>query len=232
MIYFIEAVGSDCIKIGFTDKPLEGRLALLQTGNPLPLRVLGTMPGTKHDEKKYHRWFRKSHFRGEWHTASQDLLDFVRDCTTEFRMIEEIDGLLSEKLTRYSLARIPIDDSFFRWQSLIESVASGFCRNQSVEETASECRLEQCTTSNYCGWFKGKSARHKLPTYHLFYSRDNAVYRCCGQFYHTGYEMYLLPRTVLKLIPKNERNLRLACKKVWAKAMADQFHVSDLRLYI
>ncbi len=67
MIYFIQAEGVGHIKIGFTaDGDAEGRMANLQTGSPVPLRLLGTMPGTMEDEKDLQRRFASSKVIGEW----------------------------------------------------------------------------------------------------------------------------------------------------------------------
>lgn len=58
VIYFAEAVGVGLIKIGFTESlDAEVRLATLQTGSPVPLRLLGTMEGTIEEEKDLHRRF-------------------------------------------------------------------------------------------------------------------------------------------------------------------------------
>lgn len=52
MIYFIQAEGIGHIKIGFTDKDDAAlRLAELQTGSPVPLRLLGVSPGDVLAEK-------------------------------------------------------------------------------------------------------------------------------------------------------------------------------------
>lgn len=78
MIYFFQAEGVGHIKIGFTDgTDASFRLADLQTGSPVPLRLLGTMPGTADDEKNLHRRFAAHRVHGEWFLPVPDLLALI-----------------------------------------------------------------------------------------------------------------------------------------------------------
>lgn len=75
MIYFAEAVGIGHIKIGFTDgEDPACRLDQLQTGSPVPLRLLGTIAGTLEDEKNLHRRFAAARVCGEWFKPIPELL--------------------------------------------------------------------------------------------------------------------------------------------------------------
>ena len=57
MIYFIQAEGVGHVKIGFTDADdADVRLATLQIGSPVPLRLLGTVQGSADEEKDFHQW--------------------------------------------------------------------------------------------------------------------------------------------------------------------------------
>jgi hypothetical protein len=78
MIYFVEAVGCDRIKIGFTKK-LEERVLSLQTGCPFPVRLLRAQKGTLRDEADLHARFWSAHIEGvgEWFRASTDLLAYI-----------------------------------------------------------------------------------------------------------------------------------------------------------
>jgi hypothetical protein len=64
-VYFVR---SECgrIKIGFTDRPPEERLAGLQTGSPRKLELLGAFPGTIGDEHQIHAHLASSNALGEW----------------------------------------------------------------------------------------------------------------------------------------------------------------------
>lgn len=78
MIYFIQAEGVGHIKIGFTDSEDAGvRLATLQTGSPVQLRLIGTIPGTVEDEKNLHRRFASECVHGEWFKPVPHLIKMV-----------------------------------------------------------------------------------------------------------------------------------------------------------
>ena len=70
MIYFIKS-GNKHVKIGYTAN-LSRRVKELQTGNPLYLTVLGTIPGGKETEQELHKLYdkyrikRKSTGSTEW----------------------------------------------------------------------------------------------------------------------------------------------------------------------
>jgi len=55
MIYFLSALGSEYIKIGFTAQDIEKRISALQTGNPLEIKMMFTVDGTLKQEKEIHR---------------------------------------------------------------------------------------------------------------------------------------------------------------------------------
>tara|TARA_R110000751_G_scaffold157283_2_gene262766 strand:+ start:3837 stop:4556 length:720 start_codon:yes stop_codon:yes gene_type:complete len=65
MIYFIEAVGLDRVKIGYSKTPIK-RMAELQTGCPVELKMIRFCQGEMCEEKQLHKQL--SHFReiGEW----------------------------------------------------------------------------------------------------------------------------------------------------------------------
>lgn len=63
VIYFIQA--KQFVKIGYSKSP-RYRLQKLQTGNPVKLKLLATMPGNKQTEDGLHEAFKKQQYRGEW----------------------------------------------------------------------------------------------------------------------------------------------------------------------
>lgn len=78
MIYFIQAAGIGHIKIGYTDADdALIRLASLQIGSPVPLKLLGTIPGSLEDEKDLHRRFGSARVTGEWFKPVAELLALV-----------------------------------------------------------------------------------------------------------------------------------------------------------
>lgn len=81
VIYFLEAVGVGSIKIGFTDRTdVESRIAEIQTGCPVPVRLLKSMPGTLEDEKNLHRRFASSRLNGEWFKPVPELIQHIKPC--------------------------------------------------------------------------------------------------------------------------------------------------------
>src|SRR4051794_40462184 len=78
MIYFIQAE-TGLIKIGFTDGNPAKRLAQLQVGSPVSLKLLKTTPGSAYDEAALHWRFREGRSHGEWFQPTPQLLEFIRD---------------------------------------------------------------------------------------------------------------------------------------------------------
>ena len=67
LIYFIEAIGGDAIKIGYTQQDPFDRIRSLQTGNHCVLQVIGVIPGPQRLENKIHRTIGKEkRLSGEW----------------------------------------------------------------------------------------------------------------------------------------------------------------------
>lgn len=75
-VYFIQAQDSLAIKIGYA-VDVEKRLAVLQTGCPEELVVVGMTQGTVADEKALHAKFNLDHIRGEWFRASDELVKYI-----------------------------------------------------------------------------------------------------------------------------------------------------------
>jgi hypothetical protein len=75
-IYFIEAVGLSRIKIGFSKKPIE-RLKQLQTGSPIELSLIATIPGALELEKELHDRFKASLSSREWFHLTSELKNFI-----------------------------------------------------------------------------------------------------------------------------------------------------------
>jgi len=74
-VYFIRSGARGPVKIGYTRKDPSARLADLQTGSPVRLRLLGFMPGAPADERSLHRRFASLRLLGEWFHPSRELLD-------------------------------------------------------------------------------------------------------------------------------------------------------------
>ncbi|HEX4114148.1 MAG TPA: GIY-YIG nuclease family protein [Stellaceae bacterium] len=95
LIYF--ARSGNHIKIGFcTDAHRRPRS--LQTSNPEPIALIGTVPGTRETERGLHERFKNLRVRGEWFIATRTLLRFIarvaptKDVTTVERDRRDGDG--------------------------------------------------------------------------------------------------------------------------------------------
>jgi len=69
MIYFVQMGSLPFVKIGFT-KFLTVRIGVLQSASPLPLVVVGTIPGEQCDEALAHRALWASRKLNEWFDAA------------------------------------------------------------------------------------------------------------------------------------------------------------------
>jgi hypothetical protein len=78
MIYFAQDESTLHVKIGFHggEDALE-RIKSLQTGNPSPLVLLGTMPGDRDTERRLHRDFAAARVAGEWFRPVAGLLALI-----------------------------------------------------------------------------------------------------------------------------------------------------------
>lgn len=76
-VYFLEAVGLQRIKIGYSKDP-EARLKSLQTGSPVPLVEIGRIPGDQQSETDLHQQFDHLRLDGEWFHAVKQLRDYIR----------------------------------------------------------------------------------------------------------------------------------------------------------
>lgn len=81
-LYFIEAEGTDCIKIGRSGNP-ERRIQQLATGSPYKLILLGKISGEVELEKEIHASFKESRTNGEWFRVSAGLREFIKRAITQ-----------------------------------------------------------------------------------------------------------------------------------------------------
>ncbi len=73
IIYFIEAVGCERVKVGWSQGWPEQRLASLQTACPFPLNAMVGIQGTQRVERWLHRRYASHRILGEWfHRAGVD----------------------------------------------------------------------------------------------------------------------------------------------------------------
>jgi hypothetical protein len=84
VVYFVRAPGG-LVKIGFTSR-IGHRIGCLQTGQPAPLELLASLPGTRPDERRLHTLFAAARRTGEWFEATPDLLAYIEKARTLGRL--------------------------------------------------------------------------------------------------------------------------------------------------
>lgn len=92
-VYFIACVDSGRCKIGFTAKPVEKRLANLQTGSSGELVMIARHPGTVESERELHARFSDCRLHGEWFQPNDDLRAYILATTLAMSLIALQDGL-------------------------------------------------------------------------------------------------------------------------------------------
>lgn len=73
-IYFLAYV--DVVKIGFTNS-LNSRISSIRMMSPVPLALLGAIPGDRHKEQEIHQRFAHLRRHGEWFSLTDDLKRYL-----------------------------------------------------------------------------------------------------------------------------------------------------------
>ncbi len=79
IVYFVEAVGSGRVKIGWTGQDLARRLDQLRTGCPFPVKLLAAVPGRQRDEQATHVALGADRVHGEWFALSADVQTYIAE---------------------------------------------------------------------------------------------------------------------------------------------------------
>lgn len=83
-VYFIECVGHDFVKIGYS-KSVHARLRSLRPSTPFPLKCVGfVITKSRALEKMFHRRFRSQHYKGEWYHKTGALKEFLETTFSKF----------------------------------------------------------------------------------------------------------------------------------------------------
>jgi hypothetical protein len=76
-VYFVQSAdGVGPIKIGFA-QDVDRRLAAIQTGSPVPLRVIAFFAARRTDGTALHQMFREHRLHGEWFIPVPELVAIV-----------------------------------------------------------------------------------------------------------------------------------------------------------
>lgn len=80
-IYFLQSEAQPAnVKIGRTGRRLKARIAALQTGSPVPLRLILCLNGIRQLEPFFHLVFAEYRVHGEWFEPRGRLKEFIADC--------------------------------------------------------------------------------------------------------------------------------------------------------
>lgn len=80
LIYFVLAEGLELIKIGYTTAGFKARLAVIQTGSPVPIKPLVVWKSrTMTDERNLHNRFRRWRQHGEWYDYAIEIRGYLED---------------------------------------------------------------------------------------------------------------------------------------------------------
>jgi len=82
-VYFIEAVGLDLIKIGYTVDPVKRFMGML-TMSPVPLSLLGSIWGGPQREAEIHGQLAEHRTHGEWFQKVPEVMAVVATAETSY----------------------------------------------------------------------------------------------------------------------------------------------------
>lgn len=77
IIYFVHAVGTDFVKIGFTQQRLSSRVFSLQVACPHELVPIAAFDGMQRYESIIHKRFAHLRVRREWFRLTEELRKFI-----------------------------------------------------------------------------------------------------------------------------------------------------------
>lgn len=76
-VYFREALGANCIKIGWSRRVLARAGNRYATDCPVPLVLLKVIEGGREVEREWKYRFRHLHVHGEWYDADEELREAI-----------------------------------------------------------------------------------------------------------------------------------------------------------
>lgn len=172
MIYFIQADGVGHVKIGFTaNDDAAVRLATLQVGSPVPLKLLGTIPGTLGDEKNLHRRFASARVHGEWFRPIPELLALISpveplECggttVTEQSVSIRVLTVGRKQFSKQLLDQLPVRWCI-DWVRVAGVLAEDVPPGEDPAAFASGVDLRECYYGNVWGWVKADQRDNPFP---------------------------------------------------------------------
>lgn len=169
MIYFAQTNDNTHIKIGYASN-VRNRLSALQTGAPMGVKLLASMPGDHKVERKLHDRFAGLRVHGEWFHTHANIIDFALRGSTLAGM-DDHDPFLP-----YVVLEPRLIDIFVRAASIVDDgTAPYFCANEIFFGYYQQPRTSfKHAIVELVGWSAPKSAHPDLYTekaYDIVYER-------------------------------------------------------------
>lgn len=213
MIYFVEAVGVGHIKIGFTDgDDAERRLDTLQTGSPVPIRLLGTVPGGMEEEKDLHRLFASARVHGEWFKPIPEILALIpgagiKACgkveIAEKSVQIKVLTVGRRQFTKSLLEQIP-KSGIIEMEELDFQIEQLILQGVPVADMEKSMSAEDFVTGDVWGWTKALPVETFGPNGTYQRNRVWIIYEKAGVLYKANYFKTAIDDDIA--VPRNLNN--------------------------
>lgn len=95
-VYIIKAVGTDRVKIGWS-QDVDARIRSLQTGCPYQIEVINVIATAPEMERRIHGWLSQYRIHGEWFVLPNDIAERLADVTEAEMLSAQIADFLLRK---------------------------------------------------------------------------------------------------------------------------------------
>jgi hypothetical protein len=93
-VYFVKAVGTNRVKIGYTSNNARARIQQLKTSCPDELRIVHWLPDADRTvEKRLHRTFKTSHINREWFHYRPEISRYLGDHNLDLPVLDEVPNI-------------------------------------------------------------------------------------------------------------------------------------------
>lgn len=98
MIYFVEAIGMNLVKIGYTEKDVQFRFNKMVPDSPVELAIISTKEGSKEDEARIQSALNEYCVRGEWYALTEKVREFIDIETRPFAKVSTVERSTTQKI--------------------------------------------------------------------------------------------------------------------------------------
>jgi hypothetical protein len=180
MIYFAQTNDNAYIKIGYASN-VKSRMAGLQTGAPVGVKLLASMPGDHKVERALHQRFAELRGHGEWFRTIPALADFALRGSLLAGMAD------NDPFIFYAVIEPRLIDVFVRAASVVDDgTAPYFCANETFFAYRDPRSSIKRAIMNLVGWHAPWGTRSDLMTEQAYDTVYERIYealpncRDCG----------------------------------------------------